>query len=196
MPADLWILPLVEGPDKTWRPGTPRPFVNTPEFEGLGAFSPDGKLLAYMSSVQGAFQIFVKPFEGEGGPWRVSTSGGAHPVWSKSANELLFTIDDQIMVVRAPLRRQGLQPRRTAAMVNCPLRDRRPNASYATSIPMASALSSRAPTRPAPRPMTRSHRLQFLRRAAAPAAARTVRSMSPQQFACRDRSAHWQQRCR
>ena len=100
MPADLWILPLVEGPDKTWRPGTPRPFVNTPEFEGLGAFSPDGKLLAYMSSVQGAFQIFVKPFEGEGGPWRVSTSGGAHPVWSKSANELLFTIDDQIMVVR------------------------------------------------------------------------------------------------
>ena len=30
----------------------------------------------------------------------MSTSGGAHPVWSKSANELLFTIDDQIMVVR------------------------------------------------------------------------------------------------
>ena len=97
MPADLWILPLVEGPDKTWRPGTPRPFVNTPEFEGLGAFSPDGKLLAYMSSVQGAFQIFVKPFEGEGGLWRRRPAAARTSVWSKSAYELLFTIDDQIM---------------------------------------------------------------------------------------------------
>ena len=52
-----------------------------------------------MSSEQGAFQILVKPFDGEGGPWRVSTNGGAHPVWSKTANELLYTIDDQIMAV-------------------------------------------------------------------------------------------------
>jgi len=52
-----------------------------------------------MSSGQGAFEIFVRPFDGEGGPWRVSTTGGAHPVWSMTANELLYTIDDQIMTV-------------------------------------------------------------------------------------------------
>ena len=52
-----------------------------------------------MSSEQGAFEIFVRTFEGEGGPWRVSTTGGAHPVWSKTANELMYTIDDQIMMV-------------------------------------------------------------------------------------------------
>ena len=36
-----------------------------------------------------------RPLEGDGGPWRVSTGGGAHPVWSRSANELLFTTEDQ-----------------------------------------------------------------------------------------------------
>ena len=98
-PGDLWILPLVEGPDKTLSAGRPRLLVNTSEFEALGAFSPDGKLIAYMSSEQGAFQILVKPFAGEGGPWRVSTTGGAHPAWSKTKSELLYTVDDQIMAV-------------------------------------------------------------------------------------------------
>ena len=57
---------------------------STPKFEALGALSPDGRLVAYMSSEQGAFEIFVRTFEGEGGPWRVSTTGGAHPTWSKN----------------------------------------------------------------------------------------------------------------
>jgi hypothetical protein len=35
----------------------------------------------------------------------VSTTGGAHPVWSKTANELMYTIDDQIM--RVPYRFDG-----------------------------------------------------------------------------------------
>ena len=99
-PADLMVLPLEGSPDTTWTPGTPRPLIKTPAFEGLGAFSHDGRLVAYMSSEQGSFDIFVRPFEGEGGPWRISTNGGAHPVWSKTADELLFTINDQIMVVR------------------------------------------------------------------------------------------------
>lgn len=103
--GDLLILPLAEGPGRTWRPGSPRPLVNTSEFEALGAFSPDGKLIAYMSSEQGAFQILVKPFEGPGGPWRVSTNGGAHPLRSKTGSELLYTIDDQIMAV--PYRYDG-----------------------------------------------------------------------------------------
>ncbi len=98
--ADLFVLPL-EGNDVAgWKAGSPRPFLNTEVFEALGAFSPDGRLVAYMSAEQGAFEIFVRPFEGPGGPWRVSTTGGAHPVWSKSSNELMYTIDDQIMMVQ------------------------------------------------------------------------------------------------
>jgi serine/threonine-protein kinase len=98
--ADLMVLPLVGSPDTTWTPGPPRPLVSTPAFEALGAFSPDGRLIAYTSSEKSTFEIFVKTFEREGGPWRVSTNGGAHPVWSKTTNELLFTVDDQIMAVR------------------------------------------------------------------------------------------------
>ncbi len=64
-----------------------------------------------MSSEQGAFEIFVRTFAGDGGPWRVSTTGGAHPIWSKTANELMYTIDDQIMMV--PYRFDGRPSRPT-----------------------------------------------------------------------------------
>jgi serine/threonine-protein kinase len=53
-----------------------------------------------MQSDQGGFDIFVRKSEGAGGPWKVSTAGGAHPTWSKSTQELLYTIDDQIMAAR------------------------------------------------------------------------------------------------
>ena len=56
--------------------------------------------MAYMSGAQGPFEIYVRPLEGDGGPWRVSTGGGAHPVWSKSSSELLFTTEDQILTAR------------------------------------------------------------------------------------------------
>jgi serine/threonine-protein kinase len=102
--GDLMVLPLEGSPRTTWAPGPPRPLVNTPAYEALGAFSPDGRLVAYMSSEQGTFEVFVRPFEREGGPWRVSTDRGAHPVWSKT-NELLYTSDDQIMTV--PYRYDG-----------------------------------------------------------------------------------------
>jgi serine/threonine-protein kinase len=99
-PSSLWLLPVEGSPDTGWKPGTPREYSNTSAFEALGAFSPDGRLVAYMSSAQGPFEIYVRPLEGSGGPWRVSTGGGAHPVWSRTASELLFTIEDQIMTAR------------------------------------------------------------------------------------------------
>ncbi len=95
-PADLWILPL----QANGKPGAPRPFLRTPTFETHGVYSPDGKWIAYMSSEQGAFEIYVRKAEGTGGPWRVSTAGGAHPTWSKNTQELLYVIDDQIMTVK------------------------------------------------------------------------------------------------
>ncbi len=98
--AVLSVLPLEGSPERGWAAGTPRPLTKGGTFDGLGAFSPDGRLVAYMSNAQGPFEIYVRPFEGDGGPWRVSTSGGAHPTWSKSTNELLFTTEDQLMAAR------------------------------------------------------------------------------------------------
>jgi serine/threonine-protein kinase len=96
--SGLSILPLEESPEKGWTAGPPRALSDGKAFEGSGAFSPDGRLVAYMSMASGTFAINVRPVEGEGGPWRVS-SGGAHPIWSRTARELLFTTGDQIMTV-------------------------------------------------------------------------------------------------
>ena len=106
--SDIWILPL----QANGKPGAPRPFLNTPTFETHGTFSADGKLVAYMSSEQGAFEIYVRTVDGAGGPWRVSTAGGAHPTWSTNTQELLYVIDDQIMTVKYRLKGDAFEPER------------------------------------------------------------------------------------
>ena len=109
--ADMWILPL----QANGKPGATRPFLNTPAFETHGTFSPDGKLVVYMSSEQGAFEIYVRTFDGAGGPWRVSTAGGAHPTWSKNTQELIYVIDDQMMAVKYRLKGDTFEPERARA---------------------------------------------------------------------------------
>jgi serine/threonine protein kinase/Tol biopolymer transport system component len=95
----MWILPL-EGNEATgWTAGKPRAFTDGKTFDGSGAFSPDGRLVAYVSMALGSFDVYVKPVEGAGGPWRVSAGDAAHPAWSKTARELLYTTEDQIMTV-------------------------------------------------------------------------------------------------
>ena len=97
--ATLHVLPI-QSTGTGLTAGTPRPLKKDGSFEGLAAISPDGRLVAYMGMPPGApgsFAIYVKPLDSDGGPWRVSTSNGAHPVWSKTARELLFTTEDQIM---------------------------------------------------------------------------------------------------
>ena len=109
--ADILILPL----PANGKPGATRPFLNTPAFETHGTFSPDGKFVAYMSSEQGAFEIYVRTLDGAGGPWRVSTAGGAHPTWSKNTRELIYVIDDQMMTVKYRLTGDAFEPERARA---------------------------------------------------------------------------------
>lgn len=52
--------------------------------------SPDGKWLAYVSQQTGRPEIYVKPFQGPGGPWQVSTDGGNYPRWRRDGKELFF----------------------------------------------------------------------------------------------------------
>ena len=54
-------------------------------------FSPDGRWIAYRSNEAGGNgDVYVRPFPGPGGKWRVSTEGGLYPRWSTTAHELLF----------------------------------------------------------------------------------------------------------
>ena len=167
--SDIWLLPLLAN----GKPGAARPFLNTPAFETHGSFSHDGKSIAYMSSEQGAFEIYVRTFDGAGGPWRVSTAGGAHPTWSKNTQELLFVIDDQIMTVNYRLKGGAFEHERARAWGPRALRDRRTDAKVCTPS-RRHARRRRDPRHHCGGQVRHSDvRLQFLRRAA-PAAGRTV----------------------
>ena len=90
---DLWVLPMVG--DRT-----PSVFLKTPFREGYGAFSPDGRWVAYESNESGRNEIYVRPFvpparDGNapapaGGQWQVSTAGGIYPRWRPDGKELYY----------------------------------------------------------------------------------------------------------
>ena len=89
--ADLMILPMEGDAARGWTPGTPTVFLSTPAAEAAPMFSPDGRWIAYTSTEAGsAFDLYVRPFPGPGGKWRVSTAGGIYARWSVTALELLF----------------------------------------------------------------------------------------------------------
>jgi serine/threonine-protein kinase len=92
----------VEGSESTgWKVGAPTPFLTAKGFSIAPArFSPDGHWLAYQSNELGRYEIWVRPFPGPGGRWRVSPNGGTNAVWSRARPELLYRGDDgRIMVV-------------------------------------------------------------------------------------------------
>ncbi len=97
---DVMTLPIDGNEKSGWKPGEPKPFVNTPFTEVLPAFSPDGRWIAYSSSESGAFEVYVRPFPGPGGRWQISTGTGAYPIWSKNGKELFYrAVDGKIMVL-------------------------------------------------------------------------------------------------
>ena len=62
-----------------------------------------------------ADDVYVRPFPGPGGQWRISTTGGSYPRWSATAPELLFLKGSSQDHGRAVRRRRRLVPRRHAA---------------------------------------------------------------------------------
>jgi len=88
---DLKILPMNGGDAQGWTPGTPTVFLSTPANEGSPVFSPDGRWIAYNSTEGGGnYEVYVRPFPGPGGKWRISNGGGSYPRWSTVSHELLY----------------------------------------------------------------------------------------------------------
>ena len=103
--GDLWVVPMTG--DRT-----PSVFLKTPFREVYGAFSPDGRWVAYHSNESGRPEIYVRRFvppmipnsaagtalrpgsgqvsEAAGGQWQVSTAGGVHAVWRPDGKELYY----------------------------------------------------------------------------------------------------------
>lgn len=78
-------------------PGKTTMFLGTPAQEVVPMFSPDGRWIAYAANSTGdRNELYVRPFPGPGGVWRVSTDAGSFPRWSRSRNELFFSSRNQI----------------------------------------------------------------------------------------------------
>jgi Tol biopolymer transport system component len=88
--SDIWALPLVG--DRQ-----PFPVANTPFGEGLGAFSPDGQWIAYVSDETGQPNVYVQPFRRTGAKHRISVSGGRNPHWRANGKELFYLDADGAM---------------------------------------------------------------------------------------------------
>jgi Tol biopolymer transport system component len=103
--GDLSILPMIGD-------HTPSVFLKTPFHDAWGAFSPDGRWVAYSSNESGRTEIYVRPFvppgaagkaAGSGGQWQVSTAGGIHPLWRPDGKELYYLSPEGAMMA-APIR--------------------------------------------------------------------------------------------
>jgi Tol biopolymer transport system component len=88
---DIWILSLADG--------TTKPVVTAPLSQHDGQWSPDGRWIAYTSEESGGEEVYVLPFPLTGDRWRVSTSGGADPLWSKDGRELFYRAGGKVMAV-------------------------------------------------------------------------------------------------
>ncbi len=85
---DLWIVPL--SPHEK-----PYAFVESRFVERDGAFSPDGRWIAYSSNQSGKFEVYLKRFPRDGGePILVSNAGGKEPAWRGDGGELFYTAAD------------------------------------------------------------------------------------------------------
>ncbi len=89
---DIWILPM-SGERK------PEPYLRSAYAENAARVSPDGRWLAYQSTESGDVEIYVQSFPRPGHKVRVSSDGGAQPIWSRGGTELLYTRGNTLMSV-------------------------------------------------------------------------------------------------
>jgi len=75
-----------------------RPLLASNFREHYGAFSPDGKWVAYQSNEAGAQEIWLTDFPGSTQRHRVSERGGREPRWSSDGKELYYASGDDMLM--------------------------------------------------------------------------------------------------
>jgi serine/threonine-protein kinase len=93
--CDVWLLDL----RKRGHP-VAKPFVQTEGWDSNPAISPDGRWIAYDSTVSGESQVYLQPFPDGGQPRAVTVDGGAGPIWSPTGRLLYYRAGSRMMAVR------------------------------------------------------------------------------------------------
>jgi dipeptidyl aminopeptidase/acylaminoacyl peptidase len=107
--SKLWVLPLSDD-RKAF------PLLQTPFSESLGAFSPDGRWIAYVSDESGRPEVYVQTFPVSTAKWRVSTSGGTQPRWRRDGKEIFYLTPDHRLVAVALTPGSSFEPGIPAAL--------------------------------------------------------------------------------
>ena len=98
---DLWVVPPAEG-------AKPNAYAAGSFNQAYGAFSPNGRSVAYASDESGQFEVYVDSFPTPGTRIRVTTAGGTEPRWRSDGNELYFRRGSEVHVVRLSWRQRLL----------------------------------------------------------------------------------------
>jgi hypothetical protein len=78
---------------------TPTRLIRSPLLDANATLAPDGRFAAYQSLESGRPDIYARPASGEDRKWRVSTEGGASPVWSRNGKEIFYLCGMKLMAV-------------------------------------------------------------------------------------------------
>jgi serine/threonine-protein kinase len=107
---DIWTMSVDLSDPENPKPGKAEPFLSEAIVEVDPSFSPDGKFLAYASTESGPNEVYVRAFPGPG-KWKVSSTGGKFPAWSRTTRELFFLGgDNRIMVASYVIEGGGFVP--------------------------------------------------------------------------------------
>jgi serine/threonine protein kinase len=85
---DLWIAPQSDDQE-------PFPYLQSQFNEQAGAFSPDGKWVAYVSNETGRNEVYVQSFPLSSEKFQISNGGGSEPYWSEDGTELFYVASDR-----------------------------------------------------------------------------------------------------
>ena len=88
---DIWVWSV--------RDKSSRAVLASPANERAATFSPDGRLLAYVSDELGQDEVYIQRYPGPGGRDVVSSGGGTEPAWSPNGRELFYRNNDQLLAV-------------------------------------------------------------------------------------------------
>ena len=80
------------------------PLVDLPgSAQHSSAVSPDGRWLAYASNETGRYEVWLEPLPRTTVRYRITRSGGSHPLWLPDGRSLYFDRDRQLFLVRLNL---------------------------------------------------------------------------------------------